>query len=180
MGEPPTGGVVDGRRVRPGDDLEGGAGGQRPGDHRQAADVGERQAGEPTDVGADPGGGGGDERGVLDRGVRQDRPLRGARRTGRGHDQGVAGLYRFPAGQPVSVSVRIDDPTRSLGAQHRGGVVPGCPTIERQRGVAVVPDPLERVDEPWSAVQIESHQFRHAEKCAASARPGAHQHGLPR
>ena len=131
-------------------------------DDRQASDVGERQAREPTvvawvDADALAGGLGGGAHGI----VGEHDASRRSRRTARRHDKGVAILNRPAAGAASPAVLGRSDPRGRHRIEHP--ILRGSREAEVQRkdGVPRVPGAPELVDEA-RARHRKRHQLGHA------------------
>ncbi len=140
---------------KPGSTVSGRARDHGPGHHGQAADVGQRQAGQPVVAGRPRRAGRWWP--VADATTASwvsTTPLRLARRAARGHDQGVARLDRTAARRGAARRRRRASAAggHGLRAAPAGRRAAGAASTG-QRGVATVPDPLEGLDEGRAAGQ---------------------------
>ncbi len=103
------------------------------------------------------GGPGRGQKGV----VGQDNTLGLARRSARGHHEGIAILGRPAARHDVLLAVRRH---HAGGAQRVQKSVAGGgreSRVERRHGITGVPDRAERVDEARPSGEVECDEFRH-------------------
>ena len=153
-------------------DDEAGAAQERPGDHREPADVVQGEAGQPGAVGVDAeirrGRVGGEEQGV----VGQHHPLRGAGRAARRHHDGVAGFGRATV-EPTALTVGLDDRVRFERLDDRGPPGAGEAGVEGEDCVAGVPHRLQRCDEGRSAFDVDRHESGHGARVLPVSKSGA-------
>ena len=167
--------LLRGGRVEAVVDDQAGPGGECPRHHAQAADVRERQAGQPGVGGGQAESLAGGRGAGAHGGVGEHDALGRARRAARRHDQCVVRL-RVDATAELVAAVRVDDRRRPQLVEQADARRRREPTVERQRGVAVVPDPAQGVDERRAAGQFDGDDAGHAPPLPARAHPDSATH----
>ena len=154
--------LLDGSGIEPLEDGARCAGDQRPGDDRQAPDVGERQAGHPAVAArVDPEPRRGETGRGDDRVAGVDDAFRLAGGAAGGDDQGVTRLDGEPAVEGGASRRGHHGGGAQRGEESFGGRA-GESGVHREHGVAGVPDRPEGIDEAWAGREIECHQLSHA------------------